>query len=125
MTIRIRLENITKVYQLGETVVRALDGVSLKIEKGEMVSIMGPSGSGKSTLMDILECLDAPTRGDYDLDGVDVSNLNDDQLADIRSHKLGFVFQQFNLLACTSALDNVLMPRFTRSDMYHPALVAI
>jgi len=106
----ITIENLTKVYRLGETEVRALDGVNLNIEKGEMVSIMGPSGSGKSTLMAILGCLDVPTTGRYALDGVDVSELGDNQLADIRSHKIGFVFQQFNLLTRTSALDNVLLP---------------
>jgi len=106
----IEIENLTKIYQLGDTEVRALDGVSLKIEKGEMVSIMGPSGSGKSTLMAILGCLDVPTDGTYRLDGVNVENLNDNQLADIRSRKIGFVFQQFNLLARTTALDNVMLP---------------
>jgi putative ABC transport system ATP-binding protein len=106
----IEIENLTKIYQLGDTEVRALDGVSLKIEKGEMVAIMGPSGSGKSTLMAILGCLDVPTDGTYRLDGVNVENLNDNQLADIRSRKIGFVFQQFNLLARTTALDNVMLP---------------
>ena len=106
----IEIENLTKIYQLGDTEVRALDGVSLKIEKGEMVSIMGPSGSGKSTLMAILGCLDVPNDGTYRLDGVNVENLNDNQLADIRSRKIGFVFQQFNLLARTTALDNVMLP---------------
>jgi putative ABC transport system ATP-binding protein len=106
----IEVENITKIYQLGDTEVRALDGVSLKIEKGEMVAIMGPSGSGKSTLMAILGCLDVPTDGAYRLDGVSVENLNDNQLADIRSRKIGFVFQQFNLLARTTALENVMLP---------------
>ncbi len=106
----IDIENITKVYQLGEEQVHALAGVSLHIGKGEMVAIMGPSGSGKSTLMAILGCLDVPTSGTYRLDEVNVENLNDNQLADIRSHKIGFVFQQFNLLARTSALDNVMLP---------------
>src|SRR5262245_38133599 len=106
----IEIENLTKIYHLGDEEVRALAGVSLKIEKGEMVAIMGPSGSGKSTLMAILGCLDIPTDGSYRLDGVNVEHLNDNQLADIRSHKIGFVFQQFNLLARTSALDNVMLP---------------
>jgi putative ABC transport system ATP-binding protein len=106
----ITVENLTKVYHLGDVEVRALDGVNLKIEKGEMVSIMGPSGSGKSTLMAILGCLDVPTSGKYELEGVDVGDLSDTKLAEIRSHKIGFVFQQFNLLARTSALDNVLLP---------------
>jgi putative ABC transport system ATP-binding protein len=106
----IEIENLTKVYRLGEGEVRALDGVSLRIEKGEMSAIMGPSGSGKSTLMAILGCLDVPTSGTYRLDGVNVESLSDNQLADVRSHKIGFVFQQFNLLARTSALDNVMLP---------------
>jgi putative ABC transport system ATP-binding protein len=106
----IDIEHLTKIYHLGEEEVRALAGVSLRIEKGEMVAIMGPSGSGKSTLMAILGCLDVPTGGSYRLDGVNIENLNDNQLADIRSHKIGFVFQQFNLLARTSALDNVMLP---------------
>ena len=106
----ITVENLTKVYHLGDTEVHALDGVSLTINKGEMVAIMGPSGSGKSTLMAILGCLDVPTTGSYSLDGVNVDTLSDNQLASVRSHKIGFVFQQFNLLPRTSALDNVLLP---------------
>src|SRR6202162_3465022 len=106
----IEIENISKVYKLGETEVRALDGVNLHIEKGEMMAIMGPSGSGKSTLMAILGCLDVPTSGSYKLDGESVEKLSDNQLADVRSRKIGFVFQQFNLLARTSALDNVMLP---------------
>ncbi len=106
----IEIENITKVYQMGETEVRALNGVSLKIENGEWVAITGPSGSGKSTLMAILGCLDTPTSGSYQLDGVDVAKMRDDQLAAVRNKKIGFVFQQFNLLARTSALENVALP---------------
>ncbi len=106
----IEIENITKIYHLGETEVRALDGVSLTIQKGEMVAIMGPSGSGKSTLMAILGCLDVPTSGTYRLEGATVETLTDNQLANVRSRKIGFVFQQFNLLARTTALDNVLLP---------------
>ncbi len=106
----IEIENVTKVYKLGDTEVRALDGVSLKIEKGEMVAIMGPSGSGKSTLMAILGCLDVPTSGAYRLDGLNVDSLTDNQLAEARNRKIGFVFQQFNLLARTTALDNVMLP---------------
>jgi putative ABC transport system ATP-binding protein len=106
----IDIENITKVYQLGDTEVRALDGVSLKIEKGEMVAIMGPSGSGKSTLMAILGCLDVPTSGAYRLDGDNVEKMSDNALAEVRNRKIGFVFQQFNLLARTTALDNVMLP---------------
>ena len=106
----IEVENLTKIYKVGETEVHALDGVSLQIEKGELVSIMGPSGSGKSTLMAILGALDSPTSGTYCLDGSQVDKLNDNRLAEIRSHKIGFVFQQFNLLPRTSALDNVLLP---------------
>ena len=106
----IEIENLTKIYQLGDTEVRALDGVSLKIEKGEMVAIMGPSGSGKSTLMAILGCLDVPTSGAYRLDGLNVDSLTDNQLAEVRNRKIGFVFQQFNLLARTTALDNVMLP---------------
>src|SRR6266852_280139 len=106
----IEINDITKIYKLGDSEVRALDGVNLHIDKGEMLAIMGPSGSGKSTLMAILGCLDVPTTGTYKLDGESVEKLTDNQLADIRSRKIGFVFQQFNLLARTSALDNVMLP---------------
>jgi len=106
----IEIEDITKVYQMGETEVRALDGVSLKIDHGEWVAITGPSGSGKSTLMAILGCLDSPTSGSYKLDGIDVAKMRDDQLAAVRNKKIGFVFQQFNLLSRTSALENVALP---------------
>jgi putative ABC transport system ATP-binding protein len=106
----IEIDNISKVYQMGESEVRALDGLSLHIDKGEMTAIMGPSGSGKSTLLAILGCLDIPSQGTYRLDGLNVEGMSDDQLATVRSRKIGFVFQQFNLLARTSALENVMLP---------------
>jgi putative ABC transport system ATP-binding protein len=106
----IELDNITKVYKMGRTEVVALNGVSLRIEPREMVSIIGPSGSGKSTLMHIIGCLDKPTSGEYRLEGVQVSKLNDNKLAEIRNKKLGFVFQSFNLLPRNTALDNVELP---------------
>ena len=106
----LELENITKVYKAGQTEVPALRGISCRIESGEMVSIVGPSGSGKSTLMNIIGCLDKSTSGQYRLDGTEVSQLNDDQLAEIRNKKIGFVFQSFNLLSRTTALANVELP---------------
>jgi putative ABC transport system ATP-binding protein len=106
----IHTENLAKVFQMGDTEVRALDGVSFTINKGEMVAIMGPSGSGKSTLMSIIGCLDMPTHGKYMVDGLAVENLNETKLAEVRGQKIGFVFQQFNLLARTSALENVMLP---------------
>ena len=106
----LELENITKVYRAGQTEVPALRGISCRIESGEMVSIVGPSGSGKSTLMNIIGCLDKPTSGKYRLDGIEVDKLNDNQLAEIRNKKIGFVFQSFNLLSRTTALANVELP---------------
>ena len=106
----IELQEIVKIYQMGETQVRALEGVSLKICPGEMLAIMGPSGSGKSTLMNILGCLDQPTSGSYKLAGEDVARLNDNRLAEIRGRRIGFVFQSFNLLPRTDAIQNVELP---------------
>ena len=106
----IELENVSKIYKMGQTKVHALDGINLHIEAGEMAAVMGPSGSGKSTLMAILGCLDIPTEGVYRLEGEPVEKLNENQLAQVRSRKVGFVFQQFNLLPRTSALENVMLP---------------
>jgi len=106
----IKMEDLTKTYQVGETQVRALRGISYEIRKGDLLAIMGPSGSGKSTLMNIIGCLDKPTEGRYFLDGKEVSTFNKDQLAGIRNSKIGFVFQTFNLLARTTALENTELP---------------
>ncbi|MBC8447728.1 MAG: ABC transporter ATP-binding protein [Chloroflexi bacterium] len=106
----IQIQDITKVYRMGDIEVHALRGMSLQVGKGELVSIMGPSGSGKTTLMNIIGCLDQPTAGAYFLGGTDVARLDDDQLAEIRNRQIGFVFQNFNLLARTTALENVELP---------------
>lgn len=106
----IQLKNLTKTYKMGETEVHALSGLTFSVEVGEFVAVMGASGSGKSTLMNIIGCLDRPTSGEYILDGTSVSQLNRDERAEIRNNKIGFVFQSFNLLARTSALENVELP---------------
>src|SRR5271165_2378653 len=106
----IEIKDLVKDFHLGAVPVHVLKNISFEIERGDFVSIMGPSGSGKSTLMNILGCLDKPTSGSYKLDGISVADLNRDQLAEIRNKKIGFVFQQFNLLARTSATENVELP---------------
>ncbi len=106
----IEIQDVTKVYRMGDMEVRALNGVSLCVSEGEWVAITGPSGSGKSTLMNIIGCLDQPTSGSYSLDGVEVARMKDDQLAAVRNRKIGFVFQGFNLLSRTTALANVELP---------------
>jgi putative ABC transport system ATP-binding protein len=106
----IHISDMYKIYRMGDIDINALNGVSIKIEQHEFVAIVGPSGSGKSTLMNMIGCLDSPTSGEYYIDGVKVNGLNDSQLADIRNHKIGFIFQGFNLLQKLSALENVELP---------------
>lgn len=110
MDLVIKLRNIIRNFPLGNEVVKVLKGLDLDIEKGEYVALMGPSGSGKSTLMNLLGCLDTPTSGSYELNGENVSNMTDDELAEIRNKEIGFVFQTFNLLPRTTALENVALP---------------
>lgn len=110
MDLVIKLRDITRNFPLGNEVVKVLKGIDLDIERGEYVALMGPSGSGKSTLMNLLGCLDTPTSGNYELNGKDVSNMSDDELAEIRNKEIGFVFQTFNLLPRTTALENVALP---------------
>jgi putative ABC transport system ATP-binding protein len=131
----IEINQITKIYKMGNVNVTALDGISLKVKLGEFLAIMGPSGSGKSTLMNILGCLDRPTRGTYMLDGEDVSRMSREQLAHIRSRKIGFIFQSYNLLAQATAVQNVLLPivyrrnghisNKERLDLAHQALASV
>lgn len=127
----IQIEGVHKTYQSGDVEVHAVQGISLRIEKGEFVAIMGASGSGKSTMMNILGCLDRPTSGHYLLDGIDVSGLGRDELAEIRNEKIGFVFQGFNLLSRTSALENIELPtlyshkNFSSDQQYEKAMQAL
>lgn len=125
----IRLENIRKIYKMGDNEVHALDGVSLHIKPHEFVSVIGPSGSGKSTLMNIIGCLDVATSGKYFIDGVEASEMTDNQLADLRNQKIGFIFQQYNLLAKLSSLENVELPLIYRGipagKRYEMAMTAL
>ncbi|MBL7704798.1 MAG: ABC transporter ATP-binding protein [Taibaiella sp.] len=115
----IRIEQLTRSFKMGDEIVKALKGIDLRIEQGEFVTIMGTSGSGKSTLLNILGCLDQPSSGDYFLDGVSVKDLDKNELATIRNTKIGFIFQSYNLLARTSAIENVELPL-----LYNPAISA-
>ena len=125
----IEIKDITKIYQMGDVIVRALRGVSLQVGQRELVSIMGPSGSGKSTLMNIIGCLDKPTIGEFYLGGSEVSKMDDNDLAEIRNRKIGFVFQNFNLLSRTSALANVELPmvynHITKKERRQRAIAAL
>jgi len=123
----IEIRNLVKHYRMGDSLVRALDGVNVTVERGDFVSITGPSGSGKSTLMHLLGCLDRPTRGTYHLDGQLISSMGDAQLAAIRNRSIGFVFQTFNLINRTSAMDNVTVPLFyaRKTRLHRPALEAL
>ncbi len=128
----IRLQNISRIYQMGAETVYALRDVSLEIERGEYVAIMGPSGSGKSTLMNILGCLDSPSSGKYELNGIDVSEMDDNALAEVRNREIGFVFQTFNLLPRSHALHNVELPLIyasidaeVRRELAREALAAV
>jgi putative ABC transport system ATP-binding protein len=125
----IRIENLTRFYTIGEETVRALNGINLTIEKNEYVALMGPSGSGKSTLMNIIGCLDTPTSGEYFLNGPNVAQLSDSELAAIRNKEIGFVFQTFNLLPRQSALENVALPLiyagYTKSQRTEKAMMTL
>ena len=130
MSAVIRINDVKKIYRMGDIDVFALNGVSFEIQEGEMVAITGPSGSGKSTLMNIIGCLDTPTSGEYFLDGTDVSKMTDDEQAGVRNKKIGFVFQQFNLLPRTPAIDQVELPMVyagapDRRERAHAALQAV